>query len=122
MAKKCNVCGGNTEIVDKKPLYVNRKTKGGKNMHFGTQVTNVNGKSTTLLTPAGKGAKAATELKMNARITNDGEVKTNKNGTPQKLSKAQRAWRSGYLAAQKDSANCYNAKQKKGVTVYTGGK
>ncbi len=67
-----------------------------------------NGKKVRLLTPAQKGAKAAVELKRGVAMTNFGEVKRNENGTPKKLTKAQRSYRAGYLDARSDNAKAYN--------------
>ena len=96
------------QIVAKKALTV--KGKDGKRVKYGTRVIDADGKVTTLLTPAGKNAKAAEELRTGVQLTNDGEIKLYKHGKPKKLSKAQKAWRAGRLDAAKDSANCYNAK------------
>ena len=71
------------------------------------------GKQITLLNPAEKGRKAAAELKMGIKLTNDGVVKTDKYGNAQQLTDAERAWRSGYLTSRSDGAKCYNAKQAK---------
>lgn len=70
-----------------------------------------NGK--VLLDPSEKGTKAFEELTQNVKLTNEGYIKFDKNGKPQKLTKEEKAWRSGYLAAQKDSRKVYNAKHGK---------
>lgn len=72
-----------------------------------------NGKKIVLLNPAEKGAKAAAELKTGYRITNDKQYKADEHGYVIPLTDTQKAWRSGYLAARKDSANCYNAQHGK---------
>lgn len=72
-----------------------------------------NGKSVTLLNPSEKGNKYAVELNCNVHCTNEGDVKLDKNGKVQKLSKTSRAYRAGYLASRKDSAGAYKAQQKK---------
>ena len=72
------------------------------------------GKYITLLNPAEKGKKYATELKHNKHITNDGVIKKNKKGQAKKLSDTQKAYRSGYLTARKDNAKCYKAQSRKG--------
>ena len=72
-----------------------------------------NGKKIVLLNPAEKGAKAAAELKVGVHGTNDQKIKRDKFGNPIPLTDTEKAWRSGYLAARKDSANCYNAKMGK---------
>ncbi len=68
---------------------------------------NARGKKVVLLNPAEKGVKYATELKNNVKLTNTGICKTDKKGRCRKLSKAERAYRSGYLQSRKDSANAY---------------
>lgn len=67
----------------------------------------------TLLNPQEKGMKAADELRNNIMLTNDGNIKFDSFGKPQKLTKEQRAYRVGYLVARNDSAKCYKAQQKK---------
>ena len=63
------------------------------------------GKSIRLLNPAEKGKRYANQLKT-------GRVKE----TGEKLSDTQLSWRSGYMQARQDSADCYNATHKKQVT------
>lgn len=70
------------------------------------------GKLITLLNPSEKAEKFADELKMNTHYTNDSKIKADKFGNAS-LTKAQRAYRSGYLDARKDSAKAYKAKNKK---------
>lgn len=77
-----------------------------------TRVKRKNGTEITLLNPAEKGLKAADELRNNVALTNDFGIKFGKDGKPQKLTKEQRAYRSGYLDARKDSAKCWKAKQR----------
>lgn len=106
----CTQCG-KRKIVKTVPLYSNtNKTKDGKRVRAGTRVIDSDGVAKTLLTPAGKTAKAVLELRSGVRMTNDGQVKTNKNGTPQKLTKAQKAYRRGRVDQARDSAKCFNAK------------
>ena len=76
-------------------------------------VTNRNGKQVTLLNPSEKGAKFAKELKQNRKRTNTGAFKLNSNKQSIKLTDVERAYRGGYLDAQKDSANAYKARQEK---------
>ena len=97
------------EIVKTVPVRGKHKTKDGKRVRVGTKIVDSDGVTKTLLTPAGKTAKAAEELRRGVKITNDGQVKTNKNGKPQKLTKAQKAYRRGRLDQARDSAKCYNA-------------
>lgn len=78
-------------------------------------ITTKKGKTITLLNPSEKGKKFAAELRNNTRYTNNNKAKTDKDGVIQSLSDTQRAYRSGYLDARKDSANCYkHLKKKKG--------
>ena len=76
-------------------------------------VTTKSGKMVRLLTPAEKGSKFAFEMKKGIRVTNMGEAKYNKDGSPQKLTKAQRAYRAGYLDARSDNAKAYKHNKKK---------
>ena len=76
-------------------------------------VTAKNGKKVRLLTPDQKGAKAAVELKKGVKLTNFGQVKRNKNGSPCKLDKSERSYRAGYLDARKDNAKAYKHNKKK---------
>ena len=78
-----------------------------------TVITTRKGKRITLLNPAEKGRKAAAELRVGVHGTNDGQIKRDGNGNPIPLTDTEKAWRSGYLAARKDSADCYNAKMGK---------
>lgn len=75
--------------------------------------TNKNGKKFTLLNPGEKGKKFAKELVIGYHHTNDMQYKFDENGEVKPLTKEQRAYRSGYLDARKDSAKAYKAKQKK---------
>lgn len=75
--------------------------------------TNRKGNKVVLLNPAEKAAKYADELRNGIRYTNDNRYKVDKDGVVLGLDKAQRAYRSSYLDARKDSANCYKYKQKK---------
>ncbi len=83
----------------------------GKNS-TGTSFIDSEGKSKKLLTPHGKGKKYARELSTGVRETNIGSVKKDKKGAVMMLSEKQRAYRSGYLDAQKDSAKAFKAKQR----------
>lgn len=76
------------------------------------KVKTKSGKEVTLLTPNEKGTKYADELRNGVKITNDGRIKFDKFGKPQKLSSEERRFRSGYLTARKDEANLYKWKQK----------
>ncbi len=72
-----------------------------------------NGKQVTLLNPSEKGAKYAKELKQGVKRTNSGSFKLDENKKAVHLTAAERAYRGGYLDAQKDSAKCWKAKHKK---------
>ena len=68
------------------------------------------GKEIYLLNPSEKGTKYALELKHNRAITNNLKRKMDpKTGHQQQLSREQRAFRSGYLQARKDSAKAYKS-------------
>ena len=66
---------------------------------------NRRGKTVTLLTPSEKTKKFFEEKRDNVRRTNDGQIKENK-----PLTKEGRAYRDGYLAAQRDNANAFISK------------
>ncbi len=99
------------EVVETKPYFSKAKKKNGKPARIGTVCVDSDGNSSVVLTPNGKGAKYAAELKNGKRYTNVGKVKVDGNGEPMGLSKTQRAYRSGYLQARKDSSNAYKAKE-----------
>lgn len=69
---------------------------------------NKKGKEITLLNPSEKGRKCADELRAGVHATNDGMLKRDRYGNPIPLTDTEKAWRGGYLAARRDSANCYN--------------
>lgn len=81
-------------------------------MFGGTKVKNRRGNTVTLLNPAQKGKKYAYEIKTGFNVTNAGKPVTDEDG-PMPLSKAQRAYRSGYLASRSDSAKCYKYNKSK---------
>lgn len=68
---------------------------------------NRQGRDVTLLTPAGKGAKYAKELKEKVRYNNNGQLKVTKDGEVRPLTSEQKAYRAGYLDARSDSAGAY---------------
>lgn len=96
--------------------------KNGKPKKFGVTVEFKDGTATTLLTPSGKAEKFARELKDGVRVTNDGIIKRDDYDYPLELDCCQRAYRSGYLAAQKDNAKAYKAKQAQKGAKKSGGK
>lgn len=81
-------------------------------MYGGKKVKTKKGTVVTLLNPAQKAKKFADELGTNMHYTNDGKYKPDKNGEIG-LSAGQRAYRSGYLDARKDSAKAYNYNKNK---------
>lgn len=85
-------------------------------MFGGKKIRTKKGKEITLLTPGQKSKKFAEELRINARYTNSGDGKCDKNGMPMLLNDTQRAYRSGYLDARKDNAKLYKYHQKKNGT------
>lgn len=70
-------------------------------------------KGKKLLNPYEKGSKAFYELQKGVHITNEGKVKINRQNKPIRLSDTERAYRSGYLAAQKDSRRAYKSRLNK---------
>lgn len=68
------------------------------------------GKEITLLNPNEKAAKAAKELTTNCHFTNDGDTKKTEFGGIKVLTSQERAYRMGYLAARRDSADVHLAK------------
>ncbi len=76
--------------------------------------TNRKGKEVTLLNPNERARKYANELKDGVHYTNNNEYKFDPNtGVIAALTDTQRSYRSGYLAARKDSANAYKHNKKK---------
>lgn len=71
------------------------------------------GKDVVLLNPSEKAGKYALELRDKKRYTNGMIPKTDGSGKEMALTKEQAAFRSGYLQAQKDSANCFKAREAK---------
>lgn len=78
-----------------------------------TKITTKNGKVITLLNPSEMGAKYADELRFNTRLTNDGYPKLTDKNEQLPLTPEQRAYRSGWLDAQKASAKAYKSRQRK---------
>lgn len=76
-------------------------------------VTNKKGKKVVLLNPSEKGRKYADELRNGAKQTNSGMIKFGENGKPIYLTDEEKAYRGGYLDAQKDSAKAYKAKKRR---------
>lgn len=75
-------------------------------------------KGKLLLNPYEKGNKAFAELKDGVHYTNDGKVKCNRRtGKPIRLTDTEKAYRSGYLAAQKDSRRVYKSRQNKNMPI-----
>lgn len=106
------------QVVSKRAVLGNSTTQEGKRVRAGTRIMNEDGEVRTLLTPAGKGAKYAQELREDKHYTNDGAVKKylggSKEGRVKKLTPKERAYRAGYLDARKDSANAFKSKKKGG--------
>lgn len=99
------------DVAKKESFSFGQKKKNGKPSKDGTVVTFKDGTKTTLLNPSGKGKKFAFELSTGTRVTNGGDFKKDDNGNEIPLSGEQRAFRSGYLTAQKDNAKAYKAKK-----------
>ena len=82
-----------------------------KDGNIGVQVENTKtGKRKILLNSHGKGSKYAAELKNGYQFSNAGQIKTDRQGEVKRLTKDQKAYRRGYLAANRDHADAYNAK------------
>lgn len=62
-----------------------------------------------LLDPQEKRDKFFSELKTGIKRTNSGAFKLDENKKAIRLNREERAFRSGYISAQNDSANAYNA-------------
>ncbi len=101
------------DVAKKRSFSWGNKTKSGKDAKSGVTLTFKDGSETTLLNPSGKATKYVMELKTGERRTNNGMVKIGEDGESLKLTEKQRAYRSGYLDAQKDSAKAYKAKKNK---------
>lgn len=104
------------KVTAKRAMWGSSATQAGKRVRAGTQITNENGEVRTLLTPAGRGAKFAEELRQGKQLTNDGVVKKHltgkRKGKEKQLTAEQRAFRAGYLESRKDSAKAFKAKKK----------
>ncbi len=68
------------------------------------------GKDITLLNPNEKGKKYAKELKEKRKYTNSNKLKCDKDGVVVNLDCCSASYRMGYLAARKDNAKAYCAK------------
>ncbi len=102
------------DVKSKKAVtWSGARKKDGTKQKSGTVVTFNDGTTTTLLTPSGKATKYSEELRQGKKLTNDGEVKKDKKGREKRLNDTGRAWRSGYLQAQKDAHKAYKARSKK---------
>lgn len=99
------------EDVKSKKAFTFGKKKDGSKAKSGVVVTFNDGDKVTLLTPSGKGTKYAEDLRTGQVHSNDMEIKKDKKDNPRRLSDLQRSYRSGYLAAQRDSAKAYKAKK-----------
>ena len=84
----------------------------GKGNKMSKQIKRKNGKTVTLLTPNEKATKYADELRNGVKLTNDGHIKFDKFGSPQRLSPDERKFRSGYLTSRSDEAKLFKWKQK----------
>ena len=76
------------------------------------KVKSRNGKDVTLLNPSEKGRKYADELRNGVKQTNEGMLKWGDDGKPERLTDKAKAYRAGYLDAQKDSAKAYKSKKR----------
>ena len=92
---------------------IHRTNRAGQRVKAGVTLVREDGTEKTLLNPAAKAAKYARELQTGERCTNEGLIKNGKNDKPLTLNAKQRAYRSGYLDAQKDNVKAYKAKNAK---------
>ena len=69
------------------------------------------GQDVVLLNPSEKGTKYCLELTSKKHFTNALKVKKDENGREKLLSSEAKAYRKGYIQAQKDSAKVYNYNQ-----------
>lgn len=72
------------------------------------------GKDWALLNPSEKAKKYARELKEKKKYTNTFILNTDEKGKPLSFKHVERYYRTGYLNARKDSANCFTYLRKKG--------
>lgn len=70
------------------------------------------GNKITLLNPQEKREKFFDELSNGIHLTNDKKIKMSKKGKPVRLTNTEKAWRSGYIQAQNDSAKCFKSRKK----------
>ncbi len=96
------------DVVSKKAC-IGKNPFTGVKMNWGTAVKSSDGSQRILLTPAGKSAKYAAELKQGVHLTNTGEVKTNRQGKERRLTDTEAAFRSGYLGNSSDSAKAFKS-------------
>ncbi len=105
------------QVKAKRAMWGSSTTQAGKKTRVGTQIMNEDGEVRTLLTPAGKGAKYAKELREDKQYTNDGmtvkkHLSGSKKGKVKHLTAEQKAYRAGYLDSRKDSAKAFKSKNK----------
>lgn len=77
------------------------------------KVINRRGGKVVLLNPQEKRDKFFNELYNGVALTNENNVKYKRNGKFKYLTDVQKAYRSGYIQAQNDSAKCYKARKKR---------
>ena len=100
------------KVVKKQAVHGKILPGDGGKQRYGTMVTLEDGSKRLLLTPYGKGRKAANELLLGYRIRNENaDPKVDRDGVIKSLSPTQKAWRSGYLSARSDAAKAYESKK-----------
>lgn len=94
----------------KKWTKVKDRVRGGKKT--GVIVLNKStGEQRTLLNSHGKYQKYQYELEKGVKVTNDGQVKRDKQGRPIRLRAGEEAYRHGYRSALIDQAKAYNSRK-----------
>ena len=97
-------------MINKK--YVAPSAKGKGIYIMAVFLKNKKGRDVVLLNPAEKARKFADELGNGVKQTNTGMIKFGKDGRPVKLTDTEKAFRSGYLNARKDSAKVFKSKNR----------
>lgn len=98
------------DVKSKKKFFGNGKKADGKKRQAGVTVTFKDDMQVTLLNPSGKAGKYAEELKLGKRLTNDGKIKTDKDGKEIPLTEEGRRFRMGYIRAQADNSKSFKVK------------
>ncbi len=98
------------DVKSKKKFFGIGTKADGKKRQVGVTVTFKDGDKVTLLNPSGKAEKYAEELKLGKRLTNEREVKKDKDGKEIPLTEEGRRFRMGYIRAQADNSKAFKSK------------